>query len=80
MITAYTLIYTSLLIIPGCLQLADANTSLLLGPVGRVEGVLSGFTPHPFLLHLCSRTKKRGSGALLAASQSSPEQRLTAEM
>lgn len=34
MFTAYTLIYTSLLIISGCLQLADASTSLLLGPVG----------------------------------------------
>lgn len=60
MITAYTLIYASLLIIPGCLQLADANTSLLLGPAGRVEGVLSSFSPRPFLLHLCSQTKKTG--------------------
>lgn len=34
MIAAYTLIYTSLLIISGCLQLAGANMSLLEGPAG----------------------------------------------
>lgn len=42
MITANTLIYTSLLIIRGGLQLACSNTSLLLGPRGE-KGALPGF-------------------------------------
>lgn len=40
-ITAYTLIYTSLLIIWGGLQRADANTSPLLGPAGEEPSVVS---------------------------------------
>lgn len=42
MITAYTLIYTSLLIISGCLQLAEASTSHVLGPA---EGSSTVSTP-----------------------------------
>lgn len=42
MITAYTLIYTSLVIISGCLQRADASTSHVLG---AAEGSATVSTP-----------------------------------
>lgn len=55
-ITAYTLIYTSLLIIWGGLQRADANTSPLSGPAGR-EGTLCGIHPTHSLSACCTGLK-----------------------